>query len=331
MPKKLTTPRRMGWFPLAPLLLLSVVIGSSCRSEQDQQGVKPAPSSPAATDSDAVPSVAEPAPDEPRAETDVNEAAVPGVEPQPQAPPDAEEPDAEEPEVDEADMAEEDPADKYDFGEPLVEGLGENQRLQPKQPIWLSKDCMSVVMQSMVCQRQAPLEMFACLLGSKEHESVLAVPVEAYVVHTGLLATGAESGTPVRWDPHYAPPTGTEIEISMLWKDEEGKVQTARAQEWVRDVTTGKAMANPWVFAGSKMYMDEETGEKHYLADSSGELICVSNFPTATLDVPIESSDSNASLAFEAFTEKIPPLGTPVTLVLTPKLKIEDSEAGDAE
>jgi hypothetical protein len=79
------------------------------------------------------------------------------------------------------------------------------------------------------------------------------------------------------------------------------------------------------------MYKDEETGEEHYMADSSGELICVSNFPTATLDVPIESSDSDAALMFEAFTEHIPPLGTPVTMVLTPKLASQDSEGGDSE
>ena len=219
---------------------------------------------------------------------------------------------------------------KLDFGEPLVEGLGKNERLAPAEPIWLTKDRKSVVIQTMVCQREAALELFACLLNSKEHESVLAVPVKAFYVHAGLLATGAKSGTPVSWDPKYTPPTGTEIEITVLWKDAEGKVQKARAQDWVRDASTGKAMTHPWVFAGSQMYKDQESGKESYVADSTGELICVSNFPSATLDVPIESSDSNAALLFEAFTERIPDLGTPVTMVLTPK---QDSKAsaGPAE
>jgi hypothetical protein len=39
------------------------------------------------------------------------------------------------------------------------------------------------------------------------------------------------------------------------------------------------------------------------------------------LDLPIESSQSNEALLFRAFTERIPPLGTPVTLLLTPKLE----------
>ena len=37
------------------------------------------------------------------------------------------------------------------------------------------------------------------------------------------------------------------------------------------------------------------------------------------MDLPVESSDANADLMFKAFTERIPPLGTPVTLVLTVK------------
>ncbi len=39
----------------------------------------------------------------------------------------------------------------------------------------------------------------------------------------------------------------------------------------------------------------------------SGDLICVSNFTTAMLDIPIESSQSNEGLMFEASTGKIPP------------------------
>jgi hypothetical protein len=39
------------------------------------------------------------------------------------------------------------------------------------------------------------------------------------------------------------------------------------------------------------------------------------------LDLPVESSQDNAQLLHEAFTDHIPPLGTRVRLVLTPKAK----------
>jgi len=50
----------------------------------------------------------------------------------------------------------------------------------------------------------------------------------------------------------------------------------------------------------------------------SGDLICVSNFPTATLDVPVKSSQANEELLYEPFTERIPPRDTKVRLVLRP-------------
>ena len=54
------------------------------------------------------------------------------------------------------------------------------------------------------------------------------------------------------------------------------------------------------------------------LADRSGEIVCVSNFPTAMIDLPVESSSENARLGFEAATENIPAKGTPVRVILIP-------------
>jgi hypothetical protein len=48
-------------------------------------------------------------------------------------------------------------------------------------------------------------------------------------------------------------------------------------------------------------------------------LICVSNFPSATLDIPVASPEQNAELLFDAFTDRIPPLGTEVYLLLREK------------
>ena len=62
------------------------------------------------------------------------------------------------------------------------------------------------------------------------------------------------------------------------------------------------------------------TKKQYYLAEA-GDFICVSNFPDAMLDLPIESTDSNDALEFEAFTEHIPPRGTKVTVVLAPEIE----------
>jgi hypothetical protein len=190
--------------------------------------------------------------------------------------------------------------------------------------VWIDKKNRTVIVDGYVSLREGFLEMLACLAGTKEHESILGARTKAQTVHAALLAVGAETGHPVQFRPKFAPPTGTEIEIELQWLDDKGEWRKARAQDWIRDSQTKKPMTQPWVFAGSGFWKDEQ-GKDFYMAES-GDFICVSNFTTAMLDIPIESSQSNEGLLFEANTEKIPPLGTPVRMVLTPKLKEQKKE-----
>ncbi len=199
------------------------------------------------------------------------------------------------------------------------------KRLSPEYDVWIDAKQKAVIIDGQVSLREGMLEMFACTKNTKEHESVVSANTKAYIVHAALLSLGAEPGHTAQWVPEYKPPAGTEIEITVYWVDEKGKEHTARAQDWVKDMRTGKAMEHPWVFAGSRFWTDEETGKKYYQAEG-GDFICVSNFSTAMLDIPIESSQSNEELAFEAFAERIPPLGAPVRLILKPVLE-EQSES----
>ena len=46
------------------------------------------------------------------------------------------------------------------------------------------------------------------------------------------------------------------------------------------------------------------------------------------LDLPVESSGSNAALVYQAFSDKIPPRGTPVRLVFSP-IPLPSDNGGD--
>ena len=204
------------------------------------------------------------------------------------------------------------------------------KRLMPDADVWIDSKNKQVVMQGEVCLTKGPLEMFAVTKGTKEHEAVVAVNTKAFVVHSALLALGAQTGTPVKYEPKFMPPTGTKIEILVYWTDDKGEQHKARAQDWVQNVKTKQAMAYPWVFAGSGFYVDETTKKQYYMAEA-GDFICVSNFPDAMLDIPIESTSDNDDLIYEAFTENIPPRGTKVTVVLAPQIETKPSESKPAD
>jgi hypothetical protein len=200
-------------------------------------------------------------------------------------------------------------------------------RLSEEGGAWFDPARKLVVVDGTVCLREGQLELFACPRGTKEHESVVSVAAKPFNVHAGLLRIGAQTGNPASYDPTYVSATGTPIDVWILWKDKQGNKRTARAQEWIKNTRTGKQMEHPWVFAGSSFWTDEETGQRYYNADG-GDFICVSNFPTAMLDVPVESSQANAELLFEAFTERIPARGTHVRLLLIPRLEPKTEKTG---
>ncbi len=197
-------------------------------------------------------------------------------------------------------------------------------RLSKTGEIWLDKKRKAVVIDGQVCLREGNLEMFACPKGTKEHESIVALNCQPEEAHAGLLAAGAKPGKPVRFDPEYQPASGDIIDLYVLWRDEKGGKHQAKAQDWVKNVKTEKALEFDWVFAGSAFWKDED-GKQHYQANG-GDFICVSNFPSAMLDLPIESSQANGELMFHALTENIPPKGTKIRLVMIPRKKAAKSK-----
>lgn len=175
-----------------------------------------------------------------------------------------------------------------------------------------------VLIDAKVCLREGQLEQLLCRKQSKEHEAILTADVDAREIHTALLAAGARAGRPVRYTPKYEPATGTRIKVTLQYEDK-GKKVTILAQQWIKNLKSQKTLEHDWVFAGSQLVPDpfDEKKPNYYLAND-GDLICVANFPSALLDLPVASPKENADLAFVAFTERIPPLETKVTVILEP-------------
>jgi hypothetical protein len=192
----------------------------------------------------------------------------------------------------------------------------ELKRLSLTDEVWIDLANKQVVIGGTVCLDKGPIEYFACPKDTKDYESLVAVRSSARLVHTALLAIGLQHGRPVSFDPEYVAATGAVVRVQMRWKNPAGDTQVVPAQEWVRDTRSGTAMKEQWVFAGSSFWTDPVDGKEYYQADG-GDLICLSNFPTAMLDLPIPSTQSNEALLFEAFEGRVPPVGTEVEILLS--------------
>ncbi|MGB7323872.1 MAG: YdjY domain-containing protein [Rubripirellula sp.] len=183
--------------------------------------------------------------------------------------------------------------------------------------LWIDTKKSIVVLDGYVAVDDGALEMFACPTGTKEHESVVATIAKSSEVHAALLAISAKPGTTVRFLPRYVPATGQRIRVWVCYRDKDGKFQAVDGRKWVQKAETGTSMDVDWVFAGSGFWTDPSDNREYYRADS-GDMICVSNFSSAMLDIPVASSADASQLDYTPMTKVIPKRGTPVRLVLMP-------------
>jgi hypothetical protein len=198
----------------------------------------------------------------------------------------------------------------------------ETKKVNFGKNIWLEVETKSkkrrVLVSAEVCLREGQLELLMCRKQTKEHEAILTADVDARQIHLALTGIGALEGSPVQFAPRYQAATGSKIKVSVQYKNKDGKLVTVPAQSWVKNMKTGKALDSDWVFAGSRILKNPLDNDKpHYMAND-GDVICVSNFEGAMLDLPIKSSKAAADLIFNAFTERIPPLETKVVVILEP-------------
>lgn len=173
-----------------------------------------------------------------------------------------------------------------------------------------------------VCLREGPLEQFLCKKGTKEHEAIVRVDMDAELVHLAIIAAGGKPGTPTGFfDPKteeakHTPATGSKVNVSVHYK-KDGKLHTHAAQEWIWDHKKKAPIQHQWVFAGSKFIKDPcNPAAKPAYGANSGDIFSISNFPYSTLEFPVPISKDEAQLTYEAKTDRIPPLTSKLWILI---------------
>ena len=173
-----------------------------------------------------------------------------------------------------------------------------------------------VLVQAAVCLRQGSLEHLLTRRRCKEHEAILAADIDARDLHKSLLLLGLREGKPIVFKPKEVPPSGSGVRITLAYK-KDGKEIKVPAKQWIRHAQTKKNLHTDWVFVGSRFMGAEDNPAKVYYLGNDGDVICVANFEAAVLDLPILSPASGVN-DYEAHSERIPAVETPVLVILEP-------------
>lgn len=194
-------------------------------------------------------------------------------------------------------------------------------------------DAWCVDVRSQVCLDNGLLELIACIKDTKEHESIIMVEAKPSHIHTALLLLGARPGHPARREfldedgDRFIdlPPRGGPIDVFLVIEGKETPISAflRRAEDPYQAVAGGEAgedaafPTHTFLFAGSVLIENEE-GPRTYLCDIEGNVISLSTFGDELLCLPGVHSSMAGELIWEVAGEKLPKVGSEVTLRLRP-------------
>jgi len=175
-----------------------------------------------------------------------------------------------------------------------------------------------VTMEGRIALAAGLVELFACVRGTKDYESVVALDCQPYDLHLGLLALGLEPGQPVSRQEAGESPKGPDVLVWVEWKDGEGTAVRRRAEELILNVKTKKPMEPAgWAFVGSRFVKSEEGEKELYAAALTGAVITTYHDPTTVLDNPRPTGGDDT--LFVVNEKVVPPVGTRVLVIVEPK------------
>ena len=167
------------------------------------------------------------------------------------------------------------------------------------------------------------IEYLIVLQQGKAHESLLisaitpthlnlALVLLRYAPSCELFSLIDETGHPtgVYQDVPAPVKAAARIAIDVEWNDN-GTTRRVPVNEWLRSNSNDAVMAaGPWLYTGSSI------SDKKFIPDLSGDITSIMIDSNAMINYP--GTDNQDNVTWFAFQKKVPPAGTPVTVIITP-------------
>ena len=189
----------------------------------------------------------------------------------------------------------------------------------------LDKEKKTIEIDGKICLDEGALELFACMEGGKEYETVIALQGEAWQLHLSLLLLGLKPGGGPQYQGDPSQPFGDTVIIEVQWEDN-GKTIRKRAEDLMWDTKKDKTMDYvEWVFTGSR-FLKDENGNDYYAANRDKSVVCVYHDPLTVIDNPLSTGGDQTTYIVNK--KLVPPKGTPIVMIIKPGTKRIEAPPG---
>ena len=204
---------------------------------------------------------------------------------------------------------------------PVIYPVGSEPQPEPSPVRWVGTTAIlgSVQVDSLtktvtatgwVNQIEGPIEVLACGIKGKVHESVFVLALNPLDLQAALLLAGLKGGEPMP-SIGEGPPKGSPVDLRVEW-NANGELRQARAESFVWNKQDNAVLPEtPWTFTGSVV----KDGQFKALAEES--LIVTYWDPYAIVNIPLPCGADDEILTVN--TNTVPPYETPVTFRFIPR------------
>ena len=205
--------------------------------------------------------------------------------------------------------------------QPVVYPAGSEPQPEPSPVRWegsvavlgavrLDSATKTVTATGWVNQIEGPIEVLACGIEGKVHESVFVLALNPLDLQAALLLAGLKGGEPMA-EIGQGPPRGAPVDVFVDWQAG-AEAKTARAESFVWNLEANAVLPEtPWTFTGSVV----KDGRFKALAEES--LVVTYWDPYAIVNLPLPCGANDEILVVN--TNAVPPYQTPVAIRFVPR------------